>query len=238
MTVGMGRGLRSPGIRAFAAVLGMALLGQASPCLAQSGDLVGVWQIEHPTDVLRPAGGKVPFTAEGKATYRENARLKAAGKYDDYDITTSRCSSPGVPRLMINPMRFKIREMYGVLTFDFEWNRAIRQVDTRGLPIEKPLAPRFTGVSTGKWEGNTLVVQTTDVSPNTLIDEVLPHSFDMVVTERYRLLDADTLENRITIQDPEYYSRPWEAVVTYKRQPFALLAEHVCMDSLPPVKGK
>jgi hypothetical protein len=54
----------------------------------------------------------------------------------------------------------------------------------------------------------------------------------MKVTERFRLIDADTLEDRITIEDPAYFTRPWEAVLTYKRQPAALFPEDVCLDRL------
>ena len=133
--------------------------------------------------------------------------------------------------------RFKIREMFNVLTFDFEWNRLIRQIDLRGLPLEKPLGTRFTGVSRGHWNGDTLEVETTDAPPEALVDELLPRSWDMKVTERYRLIDANTLENRITITDPENYQRPWDAVVTYKRQPFAVFAEDVCLDRLPKKGG-
>jgi hypothetical protein len=54
----------------------------------------------------------------------------------------------------------------------------------------------------------------------------------MKLTERLRLVDADTLEDRITIDDAAYFRRPWDAVVTYKRQPAALFSEDVCLDRL------
>jgi len=54
----------------------------------------------------------------------------------------------------------------------------------------------------------------------------------MKVTEHIRLLDHNTLQDRITIEDPAYFTRPWDAVVTYKRQPPALFPEDVCLDRL------
>ena len=81
------------------------------------------------------------------------------------------------------------------------------------------LVPTMTGTSKGHWEGNTLVAETTNLSERTLLDELVPHTLDMKVTEHLRLVDADTLEDRITIEDPAYFTRPWDAVITYKRQP-------------------
>jgi hypothetical protein len=184
---------------------------------------------------LKSVDGPVPFTPEGRKQYVENKRLQAKHAYDDYDITLSRCNSPGTPRLMLTPERFKIWQRFGVLTFDFEWNRALRQIDASGLPpgpdpLGMRLIPKMTGISTGHWEGDTLVAETTNFSDRTLIDDLVPHSADLKVVEHLRLSNPDTLEDRITIDDPAYFSRPWDAVVVYTRQPEALFPEDVCLD--------
>jgi hypothetical protein len=211
---------------------GSAALSAAQPAMAS---LEGVWKILAPTKALKPVSGAIPFTAQGRKHYEQNRRLQAKGAYDDYDITLSRCSSPGTPRLMLTPMRFKIRQQFGVVTFDFEWNRALRQINASDLPpvvdfMGKGLVPSMAGTSRGRWEGNTLVAETTNLSERTLLDDLVPHTFDMKVTERLRLVDADTLEDRITIEDPAYFTRPWDAVVTYKRQPDTLFPEDICLD--------
>jgi hypothetical protein len=136
---------------------------------------------------------------------------------------------------MLTPERFKIWQRFGVLTFDFEWNRALRQIDASGLPpkqdpLGQGLVPTMTGTSKGHWEGDTLVAETTNFSDRTLLDDLVPHTFDLKVTEHLRLVDPDTLEDRITIEDLAYFSRPWDAVITYKRQPAALFPEDVCLD--------
>lgn len=192
----------------------------------------GVWKITAPAVTLKPLAGAVPFTAEGRKAYDANKKLKAQRKFDDYDITTSRCSTPGIPRLMLTPMRFKIWVRQNVATFDFEWNRAIRQIDMRSVETEAPLVPNMAGVSKGKWEGDTLVAITSDISDRTLIDDLVPHSDALKVTERFRLIDADTLEVRITIEDSTYFTKPWEAVLTYKRQPMTLWAEDICLERI------
>jgi hypothetical protein len=65
-----------------------------------------------------------------------------------------------------------------------------------------------------------------------LLDALLAHTGDLKLTERIRLVDADTLEDRITIDDAAYFSRPWEAMVTYKRQPSTIFTDDVCLDRL------
>lgn len=223
--------------RLYQAVGAAGVMMLTLPALAQPANetpnLEGVWQITAPTTTLNPTAGQVPFTSEGLARYRENEAYKKAGDFDEYDVTTSRCSNPGVPRLMLTPMRFKIWNRQGVVTFDFEWNRAIRQIDLRGVTTEPALVPTMTGKSQGRWEGQTLVAVTTDISDRTLLDDLVPHSDSLKVTERFKLVDNDTLENRITIEDPVYFTRPWEAVVQYKRKPHTIFPEDVCLDRLP-----
>jgi len=220
-----------------ALLVGMIVSGGGiAAAQTQEPNLAGVWKIAVPTTTLKPLSGAVPFTPEGRKAYEANKKLKAQGKLDDYDITLSRCSNPGVPRLALTPMRFKIWNQQKVLTFDYEWNRALRQINL-GVPPQpdlmgQGLVPTMTGKSDGHWEGDTLVSVMAGGSDRTLIDDLIPHDYDLKVTERYRLLDADTLEDRITIEDPAFFTRPWLAVVTYKRQPDAIFAEDVCLDRI------
>ncbi|EIZ79587.1 hypothetical protein WSK_1820 [Novosphingobium sp. Rr 2-17] len=210
---------------------GMFLSISVAPAQAQDvPSLEGTWKIATPETKLKPLA-PVVLTAEGRKALEQNKRLRSQHKFDDYDIALSRCSNPGVPRLMLTPMRFKIWQRFGVVTFDFEWNRALRQIDVRGLPTEPLLVPQMTGRTSGRWEGGTLVAETVDISDRTLIDDLMPHTNDLKVTERLRLIDADTLEDQITIEDPAYYATPWSSVVTFKRQPDGFFPEHVCLEN-------
>jgi len=121
----------------------------------------------------------------------------------------------------------------------FEWNRVRRAIGMPGLPPQislfgaaedAKLVGTKMGTSRARWDGNSLVIETKDVSDTTLLDDLVPHGFDMTVTERLSLKDADTLEDRITIQDPATFTKPLETVVTYKRQPDAIFPEDVCLD--------
>lgn len=237
-------------------------------CLAMSGGVLtqqsiaaepmtleGTWKLSTPQTAFKPDGGSIPFTPKGRQRYKENKRLQAQRKLDEYDYATARCASPGLPRLMITPERFRIWQRPSVVTIRFEWNRLIRQIDTGGLiaqrrvgpgnggPNDEALIGRAVPISQGQWEGDTLLVTTEGFSDNTLIDDVVPHGYDMKLMERIRLRDQDTLEDRITIEDPEYFTKPWRTVVTYTRQPDEIFPESVCLDSVnlehwPPGKGQ
>lgn len=235
--------------RRAAGILAAALLGSVSPAHAQMEpppplpnpfpalpaapvNLAGVWKLAIPAVSLKPVSGVVPFTAEGRRQYEANKAFKAQKKFDEYDIATSRCSTPGVPRLMLTPMRFKIWHQLGVMTFGFEWNQAIRQIDLRGIKTQDKLVPDMAGTSVGRWEGDTLIAVTNDFTGRSLWDDLLPQSTDAKVTERFRLVDPDTLEDHLTIEDPVNFTRPWNAVLTFKRQPAVFFAEDVCLDRI------
>lgn len=218
------------------ALMGIAITGamlsswSAASAQSSSPSIEGTWKITLPTTSLKPVAGVVPFTIEGRQAMAANKKLKSQRKFDDYDITLSRCSTPGVPRLMLTPMRFKIWNRMGVVTFGFEWNRAIRQIDVGGGQLGPKLVPDMAGTSVGHWEGDTLVAVTTDFTGRALIDDLTPQSEGMKVTERIRLIDADTLEDRITIEDATYFTQPWDAVLTYKRQPDVFFPDDICLD--------
>ena len=92
--------------------------------------------------------------------------------------------------------------------------------------------PRFGGYSTGRWEGDTLVVETAGFNDRTWLDRLgHPHSDAMRLTERFRRRDAGHLEVDVTITDPKAYRTP----ITYKRQATAIpdedLLEYFCTEN-------
>jgi hypothetical protein len=243
----------------LAAVLVTMTLLPLHSSAADAVNLEGMWKIAAPQNSFNPAGESISFTDEGRKRYQENKRFHAQGKFEEYDYAKARCASPGLPRLMITPERFRIWQRTGVVTIQFEWNRLFRQIDMGDLILQRRVGPAAVGlggggdeesiagraipISKGKWEGDTLVVTTEGFPANTLVDDLVPHGYDMKLTERIRLRDNDTLENRITIEDPEFFTKPWQTVVTYKRQPDAVFPERVCLDTLnlehwPPGKGR
>ena len=109
-----------------------ALLSARAPA-ADPVNLEGTWKISAPQSAFKPEGGSIPFTAIGRKRYAENKRNLAKRAYEEYDYATARCASPGLPRLMLTPERFRIWQRPGWIGFQFEWNRLARQIDMGSL---------------------------------------------------------------------------------------------------------
>jgi hypothetical protein len=234
--------------RALAAWTASALLLGAATSHAGSG-LEGTWQLGKPQALLVPADGSpVPFTDAGRKLYEQNLASARRGDFS-FDLTLQRCSSPGVPRLMFSPRRFKLFSRPGKVLFLFEWNHLVRQIDLRDdATIEDSAALGRTanmafdlygledtvgaqsGHARGRWQGSTLVAQTDHFVDGKMFDGLIQTSDQLKLTERIRLKDAGTLEYRVTISDPATFTRSWDAVLTYKRQPDAPLAEDLCLE--------
>jgi hypothetical protein len=89
------------------------------------------------------------------------------------------------------------------------------------------------GYPVGRWEGKTLVIETIGIAGETVLDGFgLPHSERMTLTERVRALPGGRLEVRFTIDDSEFYTRPWTAVMTYKHPRNAVIVDDVCPDRI------
>jgi hypothetical protein len=99
------------------------------------------------------------------------------------------------------------------------------------LPDPADIDPAFMGESVGRWDGNTLVIETIGFNDKTVLDrDGMPHSKAMRVTERLRLIDdGKRLENLVTIDDPQTFSEPWTTRVVLDRKPKVRLKEYNCV---------
>jgi hypothetical protein len=228
---------------ALCLAMAAALLSARVPA-AEPVNLDGTWKISAPQSAFKPEGGSIPFTDFGRKRYAQNKRNLAQRAYDEYDYATARCASPGLPRLMLTPERFRILQRPGWIGFQFEWNRLARQIDMGSLlqpqrrvsanslfGQDEAIVGRAVPISKGHWDGDTLVVETVGFPDNTLVDNLVPHGYDLKTVERIRLKGANELEDRITVEDPKYFTRPWQTVVTYQRQQDDPFPENVCLDT-------
>lgn len=220
--------------------------------------LGGVWRIAQPVFQLRTVdGGEPPLKPEAAQLYREHMAARKRGDLS-FDSGTW-CASVGMPRILLIDYPFEIVVDEPYISFLHEWNWWTRLVYLPGSISAEAVNPRDVavfkdkgtstadlpgpmGLSRGKWENDTLVVETTHFIDMTLLDSAgLPHSEALKLTERLKLLDADTLENRLRIEDPNTFTAPWETVVTFRRQPGVTLREDVCLDRIkngePAIRG-
>lgn len=194
-------------------------------------DLSGVWQADGNVQELKTADGKAPpLKPEAAKLY---ATRKAQFKQGDLSFDpTAKCISPGLPRILTMPYPFEILQSDKKLTYLFGWNYWNRSVylDSKAKEVPYPLS---MGLSHGKWQGNTLVIETTDLrADTTLLDSMgMPRGEALKLTEKLHLLDANTLEARFTFSDPQTFTKDWDTVLRFKRQPKGTeITEDICLD--------
>ena len=219
-----------------------ALLGSLTlaACGAPSGGeselsgpdaLLGVWvPSAAPRQLLTADGEPPPLNAE--AAEVRAARLQRATAGDTSFDQTTWCAGPGMPRILTMPYPFEIRRDGDYLAFIHGWYRWHRVVNLAGVEVDPPL-PLTMGFPVGHWEDDTLVIRTVGLSDVTVLDASgLPHSEQMVLTERLRVLGDGRLENRIAVDDPDTFTRPWDTVLYFHRDAAAQVTDDVCPDRI------
>jgi hypothetical protein len=202
------------------------------------GSLAGIWITTGYKTSRVSARSRVAVTADGKpapllpaAAALLEKRLADADRGYPFPNTLASCLPGGMPLMVIAgaPYPIQILETLGQVTLLFEEQNHFRVIYLGGKHPEDP-DPGFMGHSIGRWEGDTLVVDTVGLSDRTTIDQVgMPHSDDLHLLERYRRADRDTLEVLVTLTDPKTFSSPWQTRSVYKSVPPGTgVAEYIC----------
>jgi hypothetical protein len=157
-------------------------------------------------------GGEIPYKPEALA-----ARKKNQEDWLNLDPEI-KCYLPGVPRATYLPYPFQILQSGSALTFVYEYAGAVRNIFL-GTAEPAP-ADSWMGQSVGRWEGDTLVVDVTDLNDQTWFDRAGNfHSDKLHVVERYTRTSPDVIAYEATIEDPAVFTRPWKiAMPLYRRQ--------------------
>jgi hypothetical protein len=145
---------------------------------------------------------------------------------------------PGVPRIMYMEFPFQIFQTRDHVAMTFEWQQVYRLIYTNGSRPAEGLT-FWMGDSRGRWEGNTLIVEVTNHNDQTWLDMAGNfHSDALRVTERYTMLDADTIQYEATIQDPKIFTRPWTIrVPLHRHKDMARVLEYQCRAELEEANG-
>ena len=211
-------------------------------------DLSGLWirprQSSHIDSARRFDRQQPPMTAWAQAKFKATQELYAQKtgnavlqRLSGADPTYN-CFPPGVPGIYFHvaddgkPMEI-IKAPGRILEF-FEYDHFVRQIWTDGRQHPQDLAATWMGDSVGKWEGDTLVVDTVGFNDKTVLDGAgHPHSEDLHVVERMRRLDRDTLEVNLTITDPKAYTKPWGGQLIFvTAPPDWTVMEDICEDNV------
>lgn len=201
-------------------------------------NLAGVWRAEP----LGAGSGRDTFdltTLEGLYTPEARARMTGLSAEDD---PTMRCAPPAFPRAAMLGHAIQIIQSPGFAFVFTEAYPVVRTIPTTGRAhtAEQYLYPTHMGDSTARWEGDTLVVDVTSFNgegwlaspqdrPTNVSTGIWLSSDAMHVVERWRRIDADTLEYQARVEDPTMLTSAWETpTVTFKRQSVARIEEFFC----------
>ena len=147
-----------------------------------------------------------------------------------------RCFPPGPTWLLTQPRPFEIFEVPNPnrILFVYEWDHWLRTVWMDGRSHPKVDDPTWMGHSIGKWDGDSLVIDTVGLNDKTWLDMAgHVHSESLHVIERIHRPSHDTLIDDITIDDPKAYTRTWTGQKAFKLHPTWEVQEHVaCEDHL------
>ena len=147
-------------------------------------------------------GGIIPYKPEALAQRQRNQENWLTS---DPEI---KCYMPGVPRATYMPHPFQIFHSESAVFFAYSFAGAVRNIYLED-PGEPPL-DAWMGQSYGYWDGDTFVIEVTGLDDRTWFDRAGNyHSYQLKVTERYTMLNENTIEYEATMDDPAIFERPW-----------------------------
>ena len=183
-------------------------------------DLSGIWwlstgrstetappkYLENIAADLKPE--EVPFQPWAAALFKERkANLSK-------DVPYSRCLPPGLPMITSFAAPWKVIQNPGLIAILYENSSTYRQIFMDGRVLSKDANPAWMGYSTGRWDGDTLVVETAGFNDKTWMDFFgHPHTEALRVTERIRRCDVGHLDVQYTFDDPKAYTKPWSVTI-------------------------
>lgn len=234
----------------LAGTLAETIVAQELPrTVSGKPDLQGIWQAQsraafdledHLARHDMPAGrsvvegGSLPYLPaaleQKRANFAARAELDPLGK----------CYLPGVPRIMTMDFPFHIFQTDTHVAQTFEWSQVHRLIYTNDEPPLYPGIESWMGHARGHWEGDVLVVEVNDFNDRSWLDAAGNfHSNAMTLTERYRMLDADTIEYAVTVTDPNVFERPWTMRIHLKRQTnMDRVLEYQCQAEVEEANGE
>lgn len=186
-------------------------------------DLAGVWFMEGKVEPNLIAPENAPLTPWGAEQFKLNHQSLNPDAI---------CLPTGVPKIWQLPAPFEIIPLPGRILIFHEHEHMVRQIHMNRTEHPKDLVPTWMGDSIGRWEGDTLIVDTAGFNTLTWVDLWgLPHSEALHVVERIHRISQNVLQVNITIEDPKAYTKPWTAVRRFDLRPDWEIGEEICEEN-------
>ncbi|MBV8730390.1 MAG: hypothetical protein JO336_11345 [Acidobacteriia bacterium] len=224
-------------------------LSAPAPKLNGKPDLSGVWEVERTPSteyarVLGPGFEKLQVDSQDVTKYMINlfwglrpedqpVRPEAAAivrQRANLSPPTAQCLPGGVPMSTLL-LSFKLIQAPREIVMLSGIGDPARQIYMDGRKLPKSPDPAWMGYSVGKWEGDTLAVETTGFDERSFLDAFgHPRSESMHITERFRRRDFGHMDLEMTFDDPKYYTRPFTIRTSLNLLPDTDVLEYVCTE--------
>ena len=208
----------------------------ALPCpVATAAGFAGQATVYCATEIaIPPEFGNIGRTLKDGLPYQPWAaelvkKTRANNRPND---PLSHCLPTGLVRLHTFPLFRKIVQVPGLIVILNELNASYRQIFTDGRPLPVDPNPSWNGYSSGKWEGDTLVVETTGFRDGLWLDTgASPLTDSARITERFRRVNYGTLEIELTVDDKKAYTKPWTIKITQIIMLNTDLIDYICLEN-------
>jgi len=203
-------------------------------------DFSGIWDVEH----NRPCPcNDMPIPQEfvdigwglkDGLPYRPWAADLVKDRIADFgkDDPSSHCLPNGLVKTYTTPLFRKIVQVPGLIVILSERDASYRQIFTDGRALPLDPQPSWNGYSSGKWDGDTLVVQTNGFRDGMWLDRNgSPLTDAAKMTERIRRVNFGKLEIEITVDDPKAYTKPWTVKLNQLLVPDTDMLDYICLEN-------
>jgi len=165
--------------------------------------------------IVDPANKELPWKPEEEKKRREflaKTNPAAGLRYVEFD---ARCALPG---LFLNQGPFEFIQPEKEVVMISEYSHFTRTVHLDGRPHLNSAIRLFMGDSVGRWEGNTLIVDTTNFNQYGSFSREIPYLSDALhTTERFTIADQNNIDYEVTIDDPKLFTKPWKTAGLFRR---------------------
>jgi hypothetical protein len=187
----------------------------------------GVW--------LPREGGAAILVDAGAVPFQPWARVLAGERVRHRLEPHARCKPSGAARQLLTPYGVEIvelPELQRIFIFDIGGPHTYRTIYLDGRPHPARPAPSYYGHSIGRWDGDTLIVDTVGFNEGFWIDRPgTPHTEALRVIERLTRLDSRSMRYAVTIDDPGTFTRPWDAGFELSWEDETELFEYICQQA-------
>lgn len=196
--------------------------------MADLPDWSGIWEIDWANKRGTPPRPAMKLTPE----YQRRLEEFRAGQERGENLQTqaANCVPPGVPGVMTQPYPIEFLYQPHKVVLLTEAFMQFRHIFTDGRPLPEDPDPAYLGHSVGRWDGDTLVIESSGFSTDTMLASGIPHSEQLRIIERVRRVSPEWMEIETTMIDPVVLAEPYTVTISYAHLDDEL-REYICLEN-------